>query len=245
MKITINPILDMETLLWVGHDGIYEHDGPLVLFQSTSSQAKSNQASQAAFYKSMTSEQATTFGEDQSLLNDIQQQTLPILSKGPMQYGYSPQLDSLLQSYIKSSGATATANAVNATELSANQQRGGAPAPTGANEALQAEAETIGNQSTATNLQNEKLSGYQAGQQMYTQALGALSNEQSLLNPAQYATAATGAGQASTSATQLADSERSNLLQTLLGGATQAVVGGLTGGLGTAVSKIGSGDLGW
>lgn len=245
MKITINPVLDMETLTWVADDGTYEYAGPLVKFESTSSNAKANQAAQAEFYKSMTTEQAETFGEDQSLLQQVQAQTLPILQKGPLQYGYSPQLDALLQSSIKSAGSQATANAVNATELSAKQARGGAPAPAGADAELQDVAETLGGQQTATNLQNEKLSGFQAGNQLYTQALGALTGEQSLLNPAQYATAATGAGSAATNATQLADSERSNLLQSVLGGAVSSVASGLTGGLGTQVSTLGSGNFGW
>jgi hypothetical protein len=32
MKITINPVLDMETLTWVSNDGTYEYSGPLALF---------------------------------------------------------------------------------------------------------------------------------------------------------------------------------------------------------------------
>jgi hypothetical protein len=32
MKITINPVLDMETLQWVGNEGTYEYDGPLARF---------------------------------------------------------------------------------------------------------------------------------------------------------------------------------------------------------------------
>jgi hypothetical protein len=249
MRITKNPTLDLETLEWVANDGIEDYLGPLVLFQSTSGAASANEKAQAAFYKQMTQEQQTAFGEDQSLLADIQQQTLPILAKGPEQFGYSPQLDALLQSYIKSSGATATASSINATELQQRQATGGAPAPEGSNAEIEAVANTLGNQSTASNLINEKLSGYQAGQQLYTQALGALTSEQSLLNPAGYAGAATGAGNAATGAINLADSERSNLLQTVLGGAvgglTTAATGGLSAGLGTAASKIGSGDFGW
>ncbi len=249
MRITINPVLDLETLRWVADDGRHEYHGPIIEFQGPSASAKANEAAQTAFYKQMTQEQQTAFGEDQQLLSEVQQQTLPILAKGPLQYGYSPQLDSLLQGYIKSSGATATANSINATELQQRQATGGAPAPEGSNAEIEAVANTLGNQSTASNLVNEKLSGYQAGRQLYSEALGALTSEQSLLNPSGYAGAATGAGNAATGAINLADSERSNLLQTLAGGAlgglTTAATGGATAGLGTAVSKIGSGDFGW
>jgi hypothetical protein len=151
----------------------------------------------------------------------------------------------LLQGYIKSSGAAATASSINATELEQRQATGGAPAPAGSNAEISAVANTLGNQSTATNLVNEKLSGYQAGNQLYTQALGALTGEQSMLNPTGYASAATGAGAGATGAINLADSERSNLLDSILGGAAKSVVGGLTGGLGTAVSTLGSGNIGW
>jgi hypothetical protein len=202
-----------------------------------SDQAKANEQAQTAFYKQMTQEQQTAFGEDQSLLSQIQAVTVPILAKGPEQFGYSPALDSALDSFIKSSGDTATANAVNATELSAKQNRGGAPAPAGADAAIQAEAETLGTQATNTNLINEKLSGFQAGNQQYTQALGALTGEQSLLNPAGYAGAATGAGGAATGAINLADSERSTLLQSLLGGVVSGGLAAATSGASTLASN--------
>ncbi|MHB8501523.1 MAG: hypothetical protein ACYDHE_11335 [Candidatus Acidiferrales bacterium] len=245
MKITINPTLDMETLEWVSHDGTYEYFGPLELFQGTSDSAKANEAAQTDFYKSMTQQQQTTFGEDQALFKQIQGITAPILAKGPMQYGFSPEMDALLQANIKDTGAKATANSVNATELAGKQARGGAAAPAGSDEALRAVAETLGNQATATGLQNEKLSGFQAGHQMYGEALGALTNEQSLLNPTGYANATTGAGGAATGAIHLADSERSNLLQSMLGAAVQGATGIATGELGTAMSTVGSGQWGW
>lgn len=210
-----------------------------------SDQAKANEAAQTAFYDTMTQEQKAVFGESQGIFNMINGATSAILAKGPNQYGFTPEEDSLLRGQITAQGATATANAVNATELAARQSRGGAPAPTGSDAAIQAEAEVVGGQKTAQALSEEKLAGYQAGRDLYSQALGALTGEQSLLNPVGTAGAATGAGQGATSAINLADSERSTLLQSLLGGLVQGGIGAATGGLGTAVSKIGSGDFGW
>lgn len=210
-----------------------------------SAEAKANEAAQTAFYKSMTQEQAATFGESQDLFNQIKGITAPILAKGPNQYGFTPEEDALLRGQIEAGGATATANAVNATQLAARQARGGAPAPTGADAEIEAIARTVGGQGTAKSLAEEKLSGYQAGHQLYSEALNALTGQQQLLSPTSYAGAATGAGESATKAINLADSERSTLLQSLLGGLTQGVMSGVTGGLGTAVSKIGSGDFGW
>jgi hypothetical protein len=238
MKITINPTLDMETLRWVSNDGTYEHDGPLALFQGPSANAKANSNAQTAFYKQMTQEQATTFSEDQALYGDVLQQTLPILAKGPQQFGYSDQLDQMLTSFIRSSGDKATANAVDATELAAKQTRGGSPAPAGADEEVRAVAETLGTQSTNTNLINEKLSGFQAGNQQYTQALNALQGEQSQLDPSKYATATSGAGTSATGAINLADSERSKLLESVLGGVAQGALGVATGGASLAATNF-------
>jgi hypothetical protein len=245
MKITINPVLDMATLKWVASDGTYEYEGPVDLFEGTSDEAKANEVAQTAFYKQMTQEQQTAFGEDQQLLQQIQGVSLPILAKGPLQYGYSPQVDELLQGYIKSQGAQATASTINATELQQRQATGGAPAPAGANAEIEAAANELGAQSTASQLSQEKLSGFAAGQQLYGQALNALTGEQSLLNPAQYAGAATGAGSAATGAINLADSERSNLLQSVLGGALGSAAQIGLGQAGTAVSQLGSGAFGW
>jgi hypothetical protein len=244
MRITINPVLDIETLRWVSNDGIYEYDGPVLRFEGESADAKANEAAQTAFYKSVTAQQSQIYGEQQELYNTVIGATAPIIAKGPQQYGYTPAVDALLQTYIKDTGEQAETNTINATELKERQEAGGAAVlPTGANAQIEADVRATGEQSTATNLAQEKLSGYQAGSALYNQALSALSGVTG--NPTQYTSAATGAGTSATGAINLADSERSNLLQTILGGASSAVVGGMTGGLGTAVSKIGSGDFGW
>jgi hypothetical protein len=93
-------------------------------------------------------------------------------------------------------------------------------------------------------LSNLKLTGYERGNQLYTQALGALGGVVSAENPNTYATSATGAGDAATKSIELADSERSNLLQSVLGGAVRGgmdiATGGLAQGLGiTPLSQQG------
>jgi hypothetical protein len=196
-----------------------------------SASAKANESAQAAFYTQMTSEQTQMFASQTALLSQIQAVSAPILAAGPNQYGFSAAEDAALQDTIINQGAKATADTVNATKLQQTQATGGTNLlPTGAGEELTANAEILGAQSTATNLANEKLAGYQQGNQNYGQALSALSGVAGLESPTSYATAATGAGNASTGATELADSERSTLLSSLLGG--------VIGGLGSASSPL-------
>ena len=61
---------------------------------------------------------------------------------------------------------------------------------------------------------------------------------QNLQSPTAYSGAATGAGNAATGAINLADSERSQLLNSLLGGAAQGALGVATGGLGNALGTL-------
>lgn len=193
-------------------------------------QTNANQQAQANFYTEMTQEQSTVFQQQQDLLAQIQSISLPILAKGPNQYGFTPQEDALLQGTIENAGAQATANAVNAAELRNTQATGGDNVlPTGAEQEIVANANILGEQQTATNLANEKLAGFQAGNQLYTQALNSLMGVGSQLNPTGYASTAVGAGNAATGATELQASESSNLLQSILGGVIQ---GGLTLGTG-------------
>lgn len=197
-----------------------------------SAQATANENAQTQFYNQMTSEQTNAFSEQQDLLNSIKQVSLPILQQGPNQYGFTADEDALLRGGIESQGAQATTNAVNAQELREKQLSGGATVlPSGAQETLELQARELGGQNTANQLTQERLAGYQAGQQRYSQALAALSGNISALSPTSYAGAATGAGNAASGAIHLADSERTNwgsILGGVLSGGLSAVTGGLS-----------------
>jgi hypothetical protein len=235
MKITINPVLDLETMRWVSNDGTYEYDGPVLLFGGPSAESKANEAAQTAFYQQTTQQQQQIYGEQQQLYNTVIGATAPIIAKGPQQYGYTPEVDALLRSTITDTANQATANAITGTQLREQQKTGGTDVlGTGGQAQLEAQANVLGEQSKAKQLSAEKLSGYQAGQQLYSEALGALSGVTG--NPTAYTSAATGAGQGATSAINLADSERSTLLTSLLGGAIQ---GGLTLATGAASKALG------
>lgn len=232
MKIKVNPVWDMESCRLVAWNAEYEHRGPIHSFGGPSAQAQANEAAQTNFYNTMTQEQATTFGEHQDLYNQIKAVSLPILQAGPNSYGFTPEEDALLRGEISSQADQATTNAVNAQQLREKQLSGGAAVlPSGAQEQLELQARELGGQAKAQQLTGERLTGYQVGQQKYGQALSALTGEQQLISPTSYATAATGAGESATGAVKLADSERSNLLTSILGGAIGAGTSFLTGGL--------------
>lgn len=249
-----------------------------------SDDAKANEKAQTQFYQQMTSEQATTFGEQQDILNTLKTQVMPTLTAGSEQYGFSAAEDAQLQGLInqqatdtegsittqgqnlrtgiENQGAIDAANVVSGTELSQLQKSGGAELPTGGNAQVEEIARDLGAQSTSANINAEKINeanamttakstqdqqllaektaGYQQGAANYAQALGAESGVASTYNPIGNANATAGAGSNATSAVHLTDSENSNLLSSVLGGvvggAANAVTGGISSKIGQAFS---------
>jgi len=191
----------------------------------TSAAAEANEQAQTEFYKMMQQEQTTTFGESQSLLDAIKGSWDSILAAGPGQLGYTPEENTALRTGITDTGATATANAINSTDLRMKQQGGGANVlPTGAGEALTENATVLGNQSTAEQLNAETAADYAQGLTNFNNATTVLSGTAGLENPVGTANATTGAGSNATSAINLADTESSQPLNTILGG----IAGGIT-----------------
>lgn len=192
-----------------------------------------NEKAQTAFYNQVTAQQSAAFAEQQGILSDIQSVVEPIVNAGPNAYGFTPQEDALLKSQIETQGAQSIANAQNAAELGEKQAAGGAAIlPTGAQEQINANLGLVGEQNIANQLTQEQLAGWQAGEQRYQSALNALTGNASLISPTSYTQAATGAGQSATGAINLADSEKSNLLSSILGGVIGSGTSFLTAGLG-------------
>jgi hypothetical protein len=220
--------------------------GPSWTNGGPSAASEANEAAQTTYFNEVTQQASQTYAESQSAYNELIATWGPIFQAGPNQYGFSPAEDAALRGEIINTSANATAAATNATELGLAQSGGGKTnLPTGAEEQLLAIQNVLGGQAEATALQNEKVAGFEQGQANFEQASSAITGEQQILNPIGESNAATGAGKNATSAIQQVDSERTNILGSILGGVTQSVVGGLTGGLGTVVSNIGSGDFGW
>jgi hypothetical protein len=155
------------------------------------------QASQSGlnFMNTLQAQQSTAFAGNQAALSSLSSAWAPVLATGAVPYGYSAGLDSLLQTNIRNNGAQATANAENASALQEKQASGGANVlPTGSQEAVNAEIEAKGQQTTATNLAQEKEAGYQQGITNLNAATGAELGIASGENETGLASAATGAG---------------------------------------------------
>ena len=171
---------------------------PTTFAPQSSGTTTENQASLSAlnFMSTLQQQQATAFAGNQGALNTLSSAWAPVAATGAIPYGYSPQLDSILKSNIINQGAQATTNAENAAQLQERQQSGGAPgaAPAGAAQAINAEIGAKGQQSTAQNLANEQVAGYQQGEQNLTGLTSAELGIASGENDTGLAGASTGAG---------------------------------------------------
>jgi hypothetical protein len=240
--ITINPVLDMETLEWVSNDGVYQYSGPLDLcLGGATSGGKGIAVDEETFLQNMQNEQQTQFQNEQTAQNQIQQAWSPIVAGGAYQYGFSTAEDQQLQNNIVNAGATATENTENAALLREQQATGGAGGgPAGGTQALNAQIAATGAQSTATNLGNEKELGYQTGRQLFEQGTGAEEAVAGLSAPTSYATAANSAAGEAMSGQQTLDVANANSL-------LSKVVGGVVGaapGIGSSIAEGASGGGG-
>jgi hypothetical protein len=109
-RFVLNPVLDIETMQWVSNDGVTYEEPRILFFGGPSQASKDNEAAQTAFYKQMTAEQATTYAEQQDLLANVKEATLPTLAGGVNQFGFSPEEDALFQSLINTGAATQEAD---------------------------------------------------------------------------------------------------------------------------------------
>ena len=202
------------------------------------------------FFHSLVSQQQEMFGENQTAMNAITKAWAPVLSSGAVPYGYSAGLDSMLQANVLQTSATATANAENAEALQQKQASGGANVgPTGSNEAINAEIEARGQQSTASGLQAEKLAGYEQG---VSNLEGATSAEEAVMkntDPTAAANAATQAGNLALNAgkEEFSESQADSGFATLgkVTGAIGDVVGaaGKVAGFGAGFAGMGGGGM--
>lgn len=179
-----------------------------------------------------------TYGEQQDVVNQMMP-TLGNILAGNLNYGYSPQLDSLLQANVLQTGATATANALNAARLSAQQESGGAATgPQGADLAREALVQAVGQQKTAEGLQAEKRAGYGAGLTEAEAGLQAGNELARTLDPTALAGQATEAGKLKLSAgeEQFKEQQATSPL---------AIAGQVIGDIGKVEGDItGMGDIG-
>jgi len=191
---------------------------------------------QQAFYRNLTAQYSTIFGENQAITGALTSAFTPILQAGPSQTGFSSAEDTALRTQNTEGVATNYANAQKATaDILAARGGGNALLPSSvdanllAQNANQAAAQRAAGENTITQ------ANYAQGYQNWQQAASVLGNTASLLNPTTFGSTVNTAGtDASTSAYNLA--QASNSPWNAAFGAVGGILGGATGS--NALSKL-------
>ena len=166
---------------------------------------------QQDFYKTLSQQYSTIFGENQAITGALTSAFTPILQAGPSQTGFSPGEENALRTQNTEGVATDYAQAQKATaDILAARGGGNTLLPSSVDSTLLAQnANQAAAQKAAgdLNITNEN---YAQGYQNWNTAAGILGQTAGLLNPTAYSGAATTAGgAASTSAYQVAEAANS------------------------------------
>ena len=245
--------------IWSNRQGRYlylsekwtEWGGPVSWCKGASSQQTALADSQTAFYNQMTQDYSQQFASQNAILSTLQNTLNPIIAAGPNQFGFNQAETNNLNSQAIQGTGQQYANAQKAlAEEQAAAGGGNSYLPSGVaaqqkSQVASAYANTASNQ--LLGIQN---AGYQQGYNTYESAISQLGSVASQYNPTGYSNSANSAGQAADSeANAVAQANNAaspwNLVGGILGGAASAVTGGLTGDVGTALSKVGSGNWGF
>lgn len=184
---------------------------------------------QSDFYKQLTSEYGTVFGENQSILKSLTASFQPILDAGINQKGFSQgELDNLNSQAVTGTG-TNYAKAAAALGASQGAEGGGtAYIPSGAKNQQQAALAESAAANESGIESNIKAADYATGRSNYLTAAEGLGGVAASLSPASFAGAATGAGSAaSTTQNEISQAQNSwmNMVSGGLGAAATAYAG--------------------
>lgn len=163
---------------------------------------------QQNFYKTLSDEYSSVFGQTQAITGALTSAFMPILQAGPSQTGFAPSEENALRTQNTEGVATDYAQAQKATaQMLASQGGGNTLLPSSVNANILAQN---ANAAAATRAQGENQitqANYAQGYQNWQSAANVLGSTAGLLNPTGFAGATTGAGSAaSTSANQVAQS---------------------------------------
>lgn len=181
------------------------------------------------FYKNLTQQYGTIFGQSQAITGALTQAFMPILQAGPSQTGFAPAEENALRTQNTENVATNYAQAQRATaQILAARGGGNTLLPSSINANLLAQNT---NQAAAQRTQGENTitqANYAQGYQNWQQAAGVLGSTAGLVSPTSFASATTGAGNsAMTGATDIANA--SNSPWNAAFGALGAIGGGAAG----------------
>jgi hypothetical protein len=209
------------------------------------------QQEQANFYNTLSQDYSTQFANQSAILKSLNAALSPIVAAGPNQYGFSSGETAALNAQAVQGAGQAYAHANTALRTAQAAQGGGnVYLPSGVQQQEQAALAASSAATTANEEMGVQQAGYQQGYNQFQSAIGQLSGVAGMYNPTGYAGSANQAGSAAGQTAQEIQQENAaaspwNVVGGLLGGAVSGMTGGLVGDLGTAVSKVGSGNWGW
>jgi hypothetical protein len=229
----------------------FDYVGPVAECKGASAQQNALAQSQTQFYNTLSQDYSTQFANQSAIQQSLTQALEPIVSAGPNQFGYSQAQLNNLNSTATTGVAQSYANAKKSMQEGQAAEGGGnAYLPSGVQQQQNETLASQGANQQASELLGIQNAGYNQGYSTFESAVGQLQGVDNSLN-------ATGFAGASNSAAQNANSE-ANIIQQenaaaspmsaiggLLGGAASTVVDGMTGDLGTSLSKQGSGNWGF
>lgn len=196
---------------------------------SSDSQNQINTA-QINFMNQLSSQYATTYGQNQQIFNQLQASLAPLVAGGPSQEGYSPEQKAALNAQATEGAAQAYRQTATATREQQMARGGGnIPFTNAADEQLNGQIAI----SAENNLNNQKLdilnNDYATGRANYATAVGALSGVPGAIeNPlTSSAGAVTGSGNAAASEANTIQAANDSWMGLVGGLADTALSGGL------------------
>ena len=153
--------------------------------------------SQSKFYTQLQQQDATTFGENQAILKQVQSAYSPILAAGPNQYGFSQAQTNNLNTSATEGVASSYAGASKALRENGAATGGGDTyLSSGVQKQQEAGLAEAGAQQESTDKLQIQQAGYSQGYDEFKQATSALEGASGENSSTGYADAATSAGTA-------------------------------------------------
>jgi hypothetical protein len=183
-----------------------------------------NSRAQADFYKTMTANYNTEFGEQQNIMSSLLTKLQPIVAAGAGQYGYDTTEDASLRSTATDTDAKAFSDQGVKLDNQMAAQNGGVDGavPTGAKEQLKQQLGVEQAKKISSDQQAITQAGYDKGATDYNNAVAGEENVMTQVNPSSAANAVSSAGDAATGAEKAANESANGwmtLAGTALGGA--------------------------
>lgn len=230
MRITVNPCLDLETLLWVSSDGVYDYAGPLALFKGDKT-VKAAETSQQTFDASLQNIFTQQYATQKSNLDYLTSKLKPQIDAGGT--GYTPEQLASMRTGATDTNSAQFQAAQAALQNSISQRSGGSKLTGVSGASTEADAALLNSAAQTEAGSQEKITADNANLQQsnYWNAINTLNGVAAQNNPLGYASSATaGTGAVANASQAYTSSNQSQLLGALGGIAGGAVSGWATGG---------------